>query len=132
MKRKLIVFGISLLMMIGSIIPSSSAQDFQVTPLQLKQTNILFNRLEGLEIQDSLNTILIQDFQKLTKTLEEKDSVNQLKAEEYDKQAVSMTNTINNLRDDNNKLTKQKQIATYFAVGGGVTSICLILLLALL
>ena len=132
MKRKLIVFGISLLMMIGSIIPSSSAQDFQVTPLQLKQTNILFNRLEGLEIQDSLNTILIQDFQKLTRTLEEKDSVNQLKAAEYDKQAVSMTNTINNLRDDNNKLTKQKQIATYFAVGGGVTSICLILLLALL
>lgn len=132
MKRKLIVFGISLLMMIGNIIPSSSAQDFQVTPLQLKQTNILFNRLEGLEIQDSLNTILIQDFQKLTRTLEEKDSVNQLKAAEYDKQAVSMTNTINNLRDDNNKLTKQKQIATYFAVGGGVTSICLILLLALL
>ena len=130
--KKLIVFGISLLMMIGSIIPSSSAQDFRVTPVQLKQTNILFNQLEYLEKQDSLNNQLITYYVDWTSKLEEKDSLRQSSIIELNKQISSMDNSINTLKSDNAKLSKQKEIATYFAIGGGVTSICLILLLALL
>ena len=132
MKRKLIVFGISLLMMIGSIIPSSSAQDFQVTPLQLKQTNILFNQLESLEIQDSLNVKLIDYYIDWVGKLEEKDSLKQSSIVELNKQVSSMNNSIIGLQKDNAKLSEQKKIATYFAIGGGVTTVCLILLLALL
>jgi hypothetical protein len=130
--RKLIVFGISLLMMIGSIIPNSSAQDFRVTPVQLKQTNILFNQLEYLEKQDSLNNQLITYYVDWTSKLEEKDSLRQSSIVELNKQISSMDNSINILKEDNAKLSKEKEIATYFAIGGGVTTICLILLLALL
>ena len=130
--KKLIVFGISLLMMIGSIIPTSSAQDFQVTPVQLKQTNILFNQLEYLEKQDSLNNQLITYYVDWTSKLEEKDSLRQSNIVELNNQISSMNESIVSLKDDNAKLTKQKEIATYCAVGGGITTICLILLLALL
>lgn len=130
--KKLIVFGISLLMMIGSIIPTSLAQDFQMTPVQLKQTNILFNQLEYLEKQDSLNNQLITYYVDWTSKLEEKDSLRQSSIIELNKQINSMDNSINTLKSDNAKLSKQKEIATYFAIGEGVTSICLILLLALL
>ena len=130
--RKLILFGISLLMMIGSIIPTSSAQDFQVTPVQLKQTNILFNQLEYLEKQDSLNNQLITYYVDWTNKLEQKDSLRQSSIVELNKQISSMDNSITILKDNNAKLSKQKEIATYFAIGGGVTTICLILLLALL
>lgn len=130
--RKLILFGISLLMMIGGIIPTSSAQDFQVTPVQLKQTNILFNQLEYLEKQDSLNNQLITYYVDWTSKLEQKDSLRQSSIVELNKQISSMDNSITVLKDNNAKLSKQKEIATYFAIGGGVTTICLILLLALL
>ena len=130
--RKLIVFGISLLMMIGSIIPNSSAQDFRVTPVQLKQTNILFNQLEYLEKQDSLNNQLITYYVDWTSKLEEKDSLRQSSIVELNNQISSMNESIISLKDDNAKLSKEKEIATYFAIGGGVTTICLILLLALL
>lgn len=130
MKRKLIVFGISLLMMIGSIIPTSSAQDFQVTPLQLKQTNILFNHLEELEIQDSLNTVLITFYKELISDLEYKDSLNQYKVMELNSQINRMTVSINNLENSNKKVTKQRNIVTYLA--GGSTGLCLILLTILL
>lgn len=130
MKRKLIVFGISLLMMIGSIIPTSSAQDFQVTPLQLKQTNILFNHLEELEIQDSLNTVLITFYKELISDLEYKDSLNQHKVTELNGQINRMTDSINNLENSNKKVTKQRNIVAYWA--GGSTGLCLILLTILL
>lgn len=130
MKRKLIVFGISLLMMIGSIIPTSSAQDFQVTPLQLKQTNILFNHLEELEIQDSLNTVLITFYKELISDLEYKDSLNQYKVMELNSQINRMTVSINNLENSNKKVTKQRNIVAYWA--GGSTGLCLILLTILL
>lgn len=130
MKRKLIVFGISLLMMIGSIIPTSSAQDFQVTPLQLKQTNILFNHLEELEIQDSLNTVLITFYKELISDLECKDSLNQYKVMELNSQINRMTVSINNLENSNKKVTKQRNIVAYWA--GGSTGLCLILLTILL
>lgn len=130
MKRKLIVFGISLLMMIGSIIPTSSAQDFQVTPLQLKQTNILFNHLEELEIQDSLNTVLITFYKELISNLECKDSLNQHKVTELNSQINRMTDSINNLENSNKKVTKQRNIVAYWA--GGSTGLCLILLTILL
>ena len=130
MKRKLIVFGISLLMMIGSIIPTSSAQDFQVTPLQLKQTNILFNHLEELEIQDSLNTVLITFYKELISDLEYKDSLNQYKVVELNSQINRMTVSINNLENSNKKVTKQRNIVAYWA--GGSTGLCLILLTILL
>lgn len=119
-------------MMIGSIIPISSAQDFQVTPVQLKQTNILFNQLEYLEKQDSLNNQLITYYVDWTSKLEQKDSLRQSSIVELNKQISSMDNSITILKDNNAKLSKQKEIATYFAIGGGVTTICLILLLALL
>lgn len=130
--RKLILFGISLLMMIGIIIPNSSAQDFRVTPVQLKQTNILFNQLEYLEKQDSLNNQLITYYVDWTNKLEEKDSLRQSSVEELNKQISSMDNVITTLKDNNIKLSKQKEIATNFAIGGGITSVCLILLLILL
>lgn len=130
--RKLILFGISLLMMIGIIIPNSSAQDFRVTPVQLKQTNILFNQLEYLEKQDSLNNQLITYYVDWTSKLEEKDSLRQSSVEELNKQISSMDNVITTLKDNNIKLSKQKEIATNFAIGGGITSVCLILLLILL
>ena len=130
MKRKLIVFGINLLMMIGSIIPTSSAQDFQVTPLQLKQTNILFNHLEELEIQDSLNTVLITFYKELISDLECKDSLNQHKVMELNSQINRMIVSINNLENSNKKVTKQRNIVAYWA--GGSTGLCLILLTILL
>lgn len=130
--RKLILFGISLLMMIGTIIPNSSAQDFRVTPVQLKQTNILFNQLEYLEKQDSLNNQLITYYVDWTSKLEEKDSLRQNSVEELNKQISSMDDVITTLKDNNIKLSKQKEIATNFAIGGGITSVCLILLLVLL
>lgn len=130
--RKLILFGISLLMMIGTIIPNSSAQDFRVTPVQLKQTNILFNQLEYLEKQDSLNNQLITYYVDWTSKLEEKDSLRQSSVEELNKQISSMNNVITTLKDNNVKLSKQKKIAINFAIGGGITSVCLILLLILL
>ncbi len=130
--RKLILFGISLLMMIGTIIPNSSAQDFRVTPVQLKQTNILFNQLEYLEKQDSLNNQLITYYVDWTSKLEEKDSLRQNSVEELNKQISSMDDIITTLKDNNIKLSKQKEIATNFAIGGGITSVCLILLLVLL
>lgn len=130
--RKLILFGISLLMMIGTIIPNSSAQDFRVTPVQLKQTNILFNQLEYLEKQDSLNNQLITYYVDWTSKLEEKDSLRQSSVEELNKQISSMDDVITTLKDNNTKLSKQKEIATNFAIGGGITSVCLILLLILL
>lgn len=130
MKRKLIIFGINLLMMIGSIIPTSSAQDFQVTPLQLKQTNILFNHLEELEIQDSLNAVLITFYKELISDLEYKDSLNQYKVMELNSQINRMAVSINNLENSNKKVTKQRNIVTYWA--GGSTSLCLILLMTLL
>ena len=103
-----------------------------MTPVQLKQTNILFNQLEYLEKQDSLNNQLITYYVDWTSKLEEKDSLRQSSIIELNKQISSMDNSINTLKSDNAKLSKQKEIATYFAIGGGVTSICLILLLALL
>lgn len=130
--RKLILFGISLLMMIGTITPNSLAQDFRVTPVQLKQTNILFNQLEYLEKQDSLNNQLITYYVDWTNKLEEKDSLRQSSVEELNKQISSMDNVITTLKDNNAKLSKQKKFATNFAIGGGITSVCLILLLILL
>ena len=130
--RKLILFGISLLMMIGTIIPNSSAQDFRVTPVQLKQTNILFNQLEYLEKQDSLNNQLITYYVDWTSKLEEKDSLRQNSVEELNKQISSMDDVITTLKNNNIKLSKQKEVATNFAIGGGITSVCLILLLVLL
>ena len=103
-----------------------------MTPVQLKQTNILFNQLEYLEKQDSLNNQLITYYVDWTSKLEEKDSLRQSSIVELNNQISSMNESIVSLKDDNAKLTKQKEIATYCAVGGGVTTICLILLLALL
>jgi molecular chaperone DnaK (HSP70) len=103
-----------------------------VTPVQLKQTNILFNQLEYLEKQDSLNNQLITYYVDWTNKLEEKDSLRQSSVEELNKQISSMDNVITTLKDNNIKLSKQKKIATNFAIGGGITSVCLILLLILL
>jgi hypothetical protein len=127
MKRKLIVYGISLLMMIGITIPTSSAQNFQVTPLQLKQTNLLFNRLEELEIQDSLNCKAIEFYNELNNKLEEKDSLNICIISELNGQVNRMNNNINDLTNDNNKLQKQRNIVTYLSGG-----LCLILIVTLL
>ena len=127
MKRKLIAYGISLLMMIGIIIPTSSAQDFRVTALQLKQTNLLFNRLEELEIQDSLNYKAIEFYNELNNKLEEKDSLNICIISELNGQVNRMNNNINDLTNDNNKLQKQRNIATYLSGG-----LCLILIVTLL
>lgn len=130
MKRKKIVFGISLLMMIGIIIPTSLAQDFKVTPLQLKQTNILFNRLEELEIQDSINTELLYTYESIIGTLEEKDSLREEAIVDINNRLRRMNDDIVKMEVQNTTLHKQRKIATYWA--GGATGICVILLIILL
>lgn len=114
-------------MMIGIITPISYAQDFQVTALQLKQTNVLFNKLEYLEIQDSLNCKAIEFYSELNNKLEEKDSLNICIISELNGQVNRMSNDINNLTNNNNKLLKQRNIVTYLSGG-----LCLILIITLL
>lgn len=127
MKRKLILFGISLLLMIGAIIPSSSAQDFQLTPTQLKQTNILLNRLEELEIQDSLNQQLIIYYDSIVKEYQwiklMDDEAMKVMHDDLD----NMLNTNKELEENNSKLRKQRNGLTYYA--GGSTLLCIVLLI---
>ena len=98
-----------------------------MTPLQLKQTNLLFNRLEELEIQDSLNYKAIEFYNELNNKLEEKDSLNICIISELNGQVNRMNNNINDLTNDNNKLQKQRNIVTYLSGG-----LCLILITTLL
>ena len=98
-----------------------------MTPLQLKQTNLLFNRLEELEIQDSLNCKAIEFYTELNNKLEEKDSLNICIISELNGQVNRMNSNINDLTNDNNKLQKQRNIVTYLSGG-----LCLILIITLL
>ena len=98
-----------------------------MTALQLKQTNLLFNKLEELEIQDSLNCKAIKFYTELNNKLEEKDSLNICIISELNGEVNRMNNNINNLTNDNNKLQKQGNIVTYLSGG-----LCLILIITLL
>ena len=132
MKRKLIIFLTSLLMLIGSITSTSYAQDFQVTPQQLKQTNLLFNELEHLEKQDSLSQILISDYQQMNRILTQQDSIRVESIGILNGIVQDKEETIVGLEKQYAKKERQYKTATGFAIGGGATSVCLLLLLIIL
>ena len=132
MKRKLIIFLTSLLMLIGSITSTSYAQDFQVTPQQLKQTNLLFNELEHLEKQDSLSKILISDYQQMNRILTQQDSIRVKSIGILNGIVQDKEETIVGLEKQYAKKERQYKTATGFAIGGGATSVCLLLLLIIL
>ena len=115
-------------MLIGSISQISFAQDFQVTPSQLKQTNILFNELEHLEKQDSLSKILIQDMSKMNKVLQTQDSLHVEGIAILNQVVAQKEESILKLENQYAKKKKQYKVATGF----GATSTCLLLLLILL
>lgn len=132
MKKRLRILLINLLMLIGSILQISFAQDFQVTPLQLKQTNILFNELEHLEKQDSLSKILIQDMSKMNRVLQIQDSLHVEGITILNQVVAQKEESILKLENQYANKKKQYKVATGFAIGGGATSTCLLLLLILL
>jgi hypothetical protein len=118
MRKKLIVFGISLLMMIGSISSTISGQDFRVTPTQLKQTNIIFNEHKYLLLKDSLNERLNIQYDSLVNAYNKHDSIVVEKLQYY--------------QVENEKLAKRYKTSKKIAIGGGITSVCLLLLLIFL
>lgn len=126
------IFGISLLMMIGITTRISYAQDFQITATQLKQTNILFNELQSLEEQDSVNTLIIANLDSLTKVYEQQAIVQDSLANNQQLIIKDYQTNYNNLQEQYNKVEKQKKVATGFATGGGILSVCLLLVLILL
>ena len=132
MKKKLRILLISLLMLIGSILQISFAQDFQVTPAQLKQTNLLFNKLEYLEKQDSLSKVLIQDLSQINKVLQIQDSLHVDGIAILNQIVAQKEESILKLENQYANKEKQYKVATGFAIGGGATSTCLLLLLILL
>ena len=132
MKKRLRILLINLLMLIGSISQISFAQDFQVTPSQLKQTNILFNELEHLEKQDSLSKILIQDMSKMNRVLQTQDSLHVEGIAILNQVVAQKEESILKLENQYANKEKQYKVATGFAIGGGATSTCLLLLLILL
>ena len=132
MKRKLIIFLTSLLMLIGSITSTSYAQDFQVTPQQLKQTNLLFNELEHLEKQDSLSQVLISDYQQMNRILTQQDSIRVESIGILNGIVQDKEETIVGLEKQYAKKERQYKTAAGFAIGGGATSVCLLLLLIIL
>ena len=132
MKKRLRILLINLLMLIGSTSQISFAQDFQVTPSQLKQTNILFNELEHLEKQDSLSKILIQDMSKMNRVLQTQDSLHVEGIAILNQVVAQKEESILKLENQYANKEKQYKVATGFAIGGGATSTCLLLLLILL
>ena len=132
MMRKLMILLTSLLMLIGITTQTSYAQDFQVTPVQLKQTNLLFNKLEHLEKQDSLSKILLDNYSKMNKLLMTQDSLRVQSINVYQSIVADQDETIEALDKKYAKKEKQCKTATGFAIGGGATSLCLLLLLILL
>ena len=119
-------------MLIGSILQISFAQDFQVTPAQLKQTNLLFNKLEYLEKQDSLSKVLIQDLSQMNKVLQTQDSLHVEGIAILNQIVTQKEESILKLENQYANKKKQYKVATGFAIGGGATSTCLLLLLILL
>lgn len=119
-------------MLIGSILQISFAQDFQVTPAQLKQTNLLFNKLEYLEKQDSLSKVLIQDLSQMNKVLQIQDSLHVEGIAILNQIVTQKEESILKLENQYANKEKQYKVATGFAIGGGATSTCLLLLLILL
>ena len=117
-------------MMIGSTSKISFAQDFRVTATQLKQTNIIFNALECLEAQDSINTLIIANLDSLTKVYKQQVSVQDSLVNNQELIIQDYQTNYNNLQNQYNKVEKQKNVATGFATGGGI--LCLILILILL
>ena len=103
-----------------------------MTPQQLKQTNILFNRLEYLENKENINDSIINVYSNLVNQYEIRDS---LSAETLNKQDTLLKNWQSdyiNLEQEYLSTKKQCKKATGFATGGGILSICLITLLILL
>ena len=103
-----------------------------MTPQQLKQTNILFNRLEYLENKENINDSIINVYSNLVNQYEIRDS---LSTETLNKQDTLLKNWQSdyiNLEQEYLSTKKQCKKATGFATGGGILSICLITLLILL
>lgn len=103
-----------------------------MTPQQLKQTNLLFNELEHLEKQDSLSKILISDYQQMNRILTQQDSIRVESIGILNGIVQDKEETIVGLEKQYAKKERQYKTATGFAIGGGATSVCLLLLLIIL
>jgi hypothetical protein len=130
-EQKLRLFLISLLVMIGSITSTSYAQTFQVTAIQLKQTNLLFNELEYLRKQTVINDSIINIYQKKDSLYQKHDKLLQDKITYAEFKTDSITNVLYNTESKLEKTTKKYKKARNFAIGGSTLSLCLLVLLLL-
>jgi hypothetical protein len=95
-----------------------------VTPLQLKQTNLLFNRLDYLEERNRLNESIIT-------LLQEKDSLN-IEHDSLLNKNIKILQLKNDYYSDKlDDTTKQYKRAKNFAIGGSILSVCLFVLILL-
>lgn len=132
MKKKLILCGISLLMMIGFTSKTSYAQDFQITSTQLKQTNILFNKLESLEKRDSINNLIIHDLDSLSRVLNKEITVQKALIKEQESYIKGYSEDYEDLLSKYAKEEKQKHTIIGLAAGSGILNVCLIIAVILL
>lgn len=124
MKKKLKKLLINLVILIGCITPNSYAQSFQVTPLQLKQTNLIFNQYDYLTKVDSVNQVLLSKNDSLVRQYEELDSLQILR---YNNCEAINSNLVN----ENSKMKKKVKTATGATIGSCILNIVLIVLICL-
>ena len=113
--------------MIMSISQSSYAQDslIVITADQLKQTNLLFNKLEMLERVDSINTLKLQKLEEANDLLRF-----QLRSTELEFSICDEVNT--KLKEENSQLHSDINTAKKAVVGSSILWGCLVALLILL
>ena len=110
-----------------SISQSSYAQDslIVITADQLKQTNLLFNKLEMLERVDSINTLKLQKLEEANDLLRF-----QLRSTEIEFSICDEVNT--KLKEENSQLHSDIKTAKKAVVGSSILWGCLVALLILL
>ena len=99
------------MILFGSITLNSYSQDFRVTPLQLKQTNILFNKLEYLENINSCNDSIIKLYNSKDSLYQVKDSI--------------LTDSLSTLNKDFNKVNKKYNTSKKIIFGESILAIIL-------
>ena len=122
MMKRLNKFIISLLLMIGSILPNIFAEDFLMDSTQLKETNLIFAEHEYLLKQDSINNELIADYNCLVEQYELNDS---LLTEE-------LLNCVEENKRANKSIERSKRLSkTFGGLAAGGWGVCIILILVL-
>ncbi len=110
-----------------SIFQISYAQDSQVviTNEQLKQTNLLFNRLELLEKVDSINSLKIENLMEANNVLKES-----LESVELGLSICDIQNQ--KLKDENEKLNSDLKKARKAVIGSSIVWVGLFALIILI